>query len=135
MRSSRRHVPRGNRSHEEDTMRFHVFQDSKDSIRRATTSLQDEKDLSIRPRIVILSLFLAVSVSSLVALSPGQASPPELRPTMVVGSNHDNLSGTDLFFSSEIYLMDEGGTHLRRVTTNSAGDAFASLSPDGKWIV
>src|SRR5262245_26487911 len=27
----------------------------------------------------MLSLFLAVSVSSLVALSPGQASPPELR--------------------------------------------------------
>jgi TolB protein len=31
--------------------------------------------------------------------------------------------------------MDIDGTHMRRLTTSAAGDAFAALSPDGKWII
>ena len=35
----------------------------------------------------------------------------------------------------EIYLLDENGTHPRRLTVNTDGDAFPALSPDGKKIV
>ena len=34
--------------------------------------------------------------------------------------------------AAEIYLMNPDGTNPRRLTTNSDGDGFPSLSPDGK---
>jgi TolB protein len=37
--------------------------------------------------------------------------------------------------AAEIYLMNPDGTNPRRLTTNSDGDGFPSLSPDGKKIV
>jgi TolB protein len=37
--------------------------------------------------------------------------------------------------NAEIYLMNEDGTNLRRLTENIDGDAFPVLSPDGKKIV
>jgi TolB protein len=37
--------------------------------------------------------------------------------------------------AGEIYLMNEDGTNLRRLTENTVGDFFAALSPDGKKIV
>jgi TolB protein len=39
------------------------------------------------------------------------------------------------WLAAEIYLMDEDGTHPRRVTENTHFDCFPALSPDGKRIV
>jgi len=45
----------------------------------------------------------------------------------------DSLLG--LALGSEIYLMDGDGTNVRRLTNNSYGDLFPSISPDGKTII
>src|SRR5262245_26487524 len=37
--------------------------------------------------------------------------------------------------AGEIYLMNEDGTNLRRLTENTVGDFSGALSPDGKKIV
>jgi TolB protein len=50
-----------------------------------------------------------------------------------MSTRHDPAG--DPWTASEIYLMDGDGTHVRRVTANSWGDGFPSLSPDGRTIV
>ena len=40
-----------------------------------------------------------------------------------------------LALGSEIYLMDGDGTNVRRLTNNSYGDLFPSISPDGETII
>ena len=59
---------------------------------------------------------------------------PTLVPTIVFTSTRDAASPAD-FNGSEIYVMNSDGTDQRRITQNNAGDGFANLSPDGKWIV
>src|SRR5262249_4340474 len=39
------------------------------------------------------------------------------------------------FFTAEIYLIDPDGTNPQRLTSDTYGDAFPMLSPDGKKIV
>jgi len=82
---------------------------------------------------------LAVAGSSVppVAARAGdcnQASCFSLASTIAFTSTRDNPSGNPLL-AAEIYLMDPGGTNPRRLTNNSYGDAFPTLSPDGKKIV
>jgi TolB protein len=59
----------------------------------------------------------------------------ELRSTIAFSSNRDNLAFPNLTAAAEIYLSDADGSNVRRLTENTAGDAFAALSPDGKKIV
>src|SRR5262245_12440074 len=59
---------------------------------------------------------------------PAEASQFALVPAISFTSTRDDSTG-------EIYLMNSDGTNPRRLTTNTAGDAFAALSPDGKRIV
>lgn len=40
-----------------------------------------------------------------------------------------------LALDTEIYLMDGDGSNVRRLTNNSYGDCFPSISPDGEKIV
>jgi Tol biopolymer transport system component len=49
-------------------------------------------------------------------------------------STRDNPTLTPLL-GGEIYLMDEEGTNVLRLTENASGEAFANLSPDGKRII
>jgi TolB protein len=80
-------------------------------------------------------------VATLIGLSPTQASPPELRSTIAFSSTRDNPSGIlgSVFNAGEIYLIDPTADpaeqHPRRLTNDVFGDAFATLSPDGKRIV
>ena len=62
------------------------------------------------------------------ASAPEEASQFALVPAIVFTSTRDDSTG-------EIYLMNSDGTNPRRLTTNTAGDAFAALSRDGKRIV
>src|SRR6266545_5565210 len=58
----------------------------------------------------------------------------ELKSTVAFVSTRDNPVMNPLL-AAEIYLMNPDGTNARRVTDNSDGDGFPSLSPDGKKIV
>ena len=60
-----------------------------------------------------------------------------LASTIAFSSNRDNLTQAlpHATLRFEVYLMNPDGTDVRRLTHNSDGDGFASLSPDGKKIV
>jgi TolB protein len=64
----------------------------------------------------------------------GSATHFTLRSTIAFVSTRDDPTGNPLL-TAEIYLMDEDGTHARRVTENADGDGFPALSPDGKKMV
>jgi TolB protein len=57
-----------------------------------------------------------------------------LESTIAFSSTRDDPTGNPLLVA-EIYLINPDGTNPRRLTENTAGDAFAALSPDGKKIV
>jgi TolB protein len=57
-----------------------------------------------------------------------------LDSTIALTSTRDNPTGNPLL-AAEIYLIDPDGTNPRRLTDNAFGDAFPTLSPDGKKIV
>lgn len=62
----------------------------------------------------------------------------EMVSTIAFVSTRDKPSGDprlDLALGTEIYLMDGDGTNVRRLTDNSYGDCFPSISPDGRTIV
>jgi TolB protein len=95
----------------------------------------------MKRRIAIPSVLVSVFVAIQLGLSPAQASPPELRSTIVFSSTRDNPTGIldARFNAGEIYLIDPSTNpaeqHPRRLTDDVFGDAFANLSPDGKRIV
>src|SRR5439155_11363368 len=51
--------------------------------------------------------------------------------TIAFTSGRDNPTGNPQL-AAEVYLMNEDGANPRRLTANTDGDAFATLSPDGK---
>jgi len=57
-----------------------------------------------------------------------------LDSTIVLTSTRDDPTANPLL-AAEIYLLDSAGSNPRRLTNNPWGDAFPSLSPDGKKIV
>src|SRR4030095_2514368 len=85
--------------------------------------------------------FICVCVSSaitLVTLAHNQEKKREMVSTIAfVSSRHQPSADPefDMSHSTEIYLMDGDGTNVRRLTDNSYGDWFPSISPDGKTIV
>jgi hypothetical protein len=62
-----------------------------------------------------------------------RAQPAGTGAIAFMSTRHDPAA--DPWTASEIYLMDGDGTRVRRVTANSWGDGFPSLSPDGRMIV
>jgi TolB protein len=75
-------------------------------------------------------------VVSLMIPGPSQASDDRftLASTIAFSSTRDNPTGEG-FLSAEIYLIKPDGTNPRRLTDNAYGDAFPTLSPNGKQIV
>jgi len=65
----------------------------------------------------------------------GPAGPPcfRLASTIAFTSTRDDPTNPQL--AAEIYLINADGANPRRLTNNTDGDAFATLSPDGKKIV
>jgi TolB protein len=59
----------------------------------------------------------------------------QLISTIAFASTRYDSTGHLSLDATQIYLMDETGTHIRRVTENNFADNFPSLSPDGKQIV
>jgi TolB protein len=59
----------------------------------------------------------------------------KLVSTIAFSSTRDDPTNPVPILASEIYLMDEDGTNLRRLTNNMTGEGLAALSPDGKKIV
>jgi TolB protein len=80
--------------------------------------------------------------------SPSESSAPLLKgvalasvseftlvPVVAFGSNRHDPAAPNPFAAAEIYLMNDDGTDVRRLTENAYYDLFASLSPDGRKIV
>src|SRR5437867_9898222 len=62
----------------------------------------------------------------------------EMVSTIAFVSTRDRPSNNPqlgLAVDTEIYLMNGDGTNVRRLTDNSYGDCFPSISPNGKTIV
>ncbi len=85
---------------------------------------------------LILAAAGSMSVSSAAATGKFQ-----LESTIAFGSTRDNLALMPIF-GAEVYLtkpVETDGTYaltnLRRLTNDAFGDAFATLSPDGKKVV
>jgi Tol biopolymer transport system component len=57
-----------------------------------------------------------------------------LESTVAFVSTRDNPT-TNPLLAAEIYLINPDGTNVQRITFNTDGDGFPSLSPDGKKIV
>lgn len=54
---------------------------------------------------------------------------------VVFRSGRDGKKGSGRKGNKEIYLMDNEGGHLRRVTNSEGNDTTPAISPDGKWVV
>jgi Tol biopolymer transport system component len=86
----------------------------------------------MRRRAALLSgCLILAAVTSSAALSAGAAGSSQLASTIAFASTRDDPTPTGF----EIYLMDPDGTNVRRLTHNLDGDAFPTLSPDGKRLV
>jgi Tol biopolymer transport system component len=59
----------------------------------------------------------------------------QLVSTIAFTSTRDDPGNPNVLNAAEIYLMNEDGTNLRRLTENMDGDAFPALSLNGKKIV
>ena len=78
-----------------------------------------------------LPLTLTISLGVLIAaVSPATAQAKSDKFTLVSTIAFASTRDGDL----EIMLMNPDGSDQRRLTDNTAGDAFAALSPDGKKI-
>jgi Tol biopolymer transport system component len=84
---------------------------------------------------------LAFTIGPALAMSAATQQPDkslnanfQLDSTIAFVSTRDDPAANPLL-SAEIYLMNGDGTNPRRITFNSDGDGFPSLSPDGKKIV
>ncbi len=65
----------------------------------------------------------------------GPCDPTSCVSTIAFTSTRDNPTANPPLLAAEIYLMNPDGTDARRLTNNAYGDAFPTLSPDGKKIV
>jgi TolB protein len=72
-----------------------------------------------------------LAVATLAALRSDQF---ELESSIAFSSTRDDPTG-QLLLASEIYLTSADFTNSRRLTSNTAGDIFPSLSPDGTKVV
>jgi hypothetical protein len=72
-----------------------------------------------------------LAIATLAALRGDQF---ELESTIAFSSTRDEPTG-QLLQASEIYLTSADFTNSRRLTSNTAGDIFPSLSPDGTKVV
>jgi TolB protein len=89
----------------------------------------------MKKRIVGLSAALVLLAQAAASIPPGtSAGDFELRSTIAFTSTRDAPTAP-FRTAAEIYLMNSDGTNPRRITDNAYGDAFPTLSPDGKKIV
>jgi TolB protein len=84
--------------------------------------------------ISLAAAFILVGEGSVLPSSVAAAGEFQLESTIAFGSTRDNPAG-DPFLAAEVYLINPDGTNPRRLTDNAYGDAFPTLSPDGKKIV
>lgn len=83
------------------------------------------------------SLALGLLVLAAAGLVPlvAVAGDSHLKSTIAFVSTRDNPNFRPAINAAEIYLMDADGTNPQRLTTNTYGDGFPVLSPDGKKLV
>jgi Tol biopolymer transport system component len=54
---------------------------------------------------------------------------------IVFRSGRDGKKGSGRRGNKEIYLMDQNGDNLRRISNSPGNDTAPAISPDGKWVV
>jgi TolB protein len=79
-------------------------------------------------------LFVIVIAYSTLARAQDNKKTQMISTIAFASTRHDSTGHLSLD-ASQIYLMNEDGTHIRRITENKFADNFPALSPDGKKIV
>jgi TolB protein len=79
----------------------------------------------------LAATFILAAAGSMSVSSAAATGKFHLESTIAFSSTRDNPTSNSL----EIYLINPDGTNPRRLTDNAYGDAFPTLSPDGKRIV
>jgi len=87
----------------------------------------------------VVQMSIALLVARAGAPSLGKDQAPRRSTIAFVSTRHDPESDPSInperaWRATEIYLMDEDGGNPRRLTTNTDGDGFPALSPDGRRI-
>lgn len=82
-------------------------------------------------KILAGSSLLIVSLSCTHVAVPA----PPVSTIAFVSTRDDPASPEPLLTSAEIYLMNGDGSNVRRLTRNTWGDGFPSISPDGRRVI
>ena len=96
---------------------------------------------NIENRIIVGLIVIGVCITELLGLraeaQKRQAARSETVPTIAfISSRFDPaLMPPAWLLAAEIYLMNPDGTNVRRITNNTTGENFPTISPDGKRIV
>ena len=90
--------------------------------------------------VAAVGLSASIAPMNTVSVAAAGASADNAQPTFALESTVAFVSTrddptTNPLLAAEIYLMNPNGTNVRRITFNTDGDGFPSLSPDGKKIV
>lgn len=99
--------------------------------------MNTSKKLNMATSVAIMCVCV-LSAIALVTLAHSQAKKKDRVSTIAFVSTRHQPSADpslDMALNTEIYLMDGDGTNVRRLTDNSHGDWFPSISPNGKTIV
>jgi TolB protein len=81
------------------------------------------------------ALLLVISIAySAWAQAQDEKKAPMISTIAFASTRYDSTGHLSLN-ATQIYLMNEGGSNIRRITENKFADNFPSLSPDGKKIV
>ncbi len=95
--------------------------------------------MSLPLRIAAPCALALITGSAFTQSPPAQAprsGPEGTRSTIAFATTRDDPGTTPGFVTSgEIYLMNDDGSDLRRLTNNQVSDIFPSLSPDGTKII
>jgi tricorn protease len=78
------------------------------------------------------SVFVAILITALITAADAQTNEQQRARLL----RHPTYSNGRIAFSylGDIWLVNEDGSNLRRLTDNIARDVYPRFSPDGKWI-
>jgi TolB protein len=86
-------------------------------------------------RIYLNSLLFVIAIAYSALAQAQDKKKAQMISTIAFASTRHDSTGHLSLDATQIYLMNENGTHIRRITENKFADNFPALSPDGKKIV
>jgi len=86
-------------------------------------------------KINLNSLLLIIVITCSALVQAQDEKKMQMISTIAFASTRHDSTGRLSLDASQIYLMNENGSNIRRITENKFADNFPALSPDGKKIV